>query len=549
MASLDVRDDRFTSWAKPLAVAEQSGKVLALVGVLEEHGSDHFDLVRFTANGKVDTTFGSSGRVRIDVRQVTQNATLRVLTNGKLEFAGVIGGQITMARFSANGTPDDSLVPGGVKFMRLGAPELAGGNKFTNGPQSLAMESDGSLAVVAEAYDRTSPDYQKNSDALRPKVIRFTVNGKLDKNFSGDAVADDLAGKDHSLISIALPGDGEIVVGGASYVHIDENNSAALALIGRFKPDGTLDKSFGRGAYQASQGIGDSVISQLALSGPFGNEIGAIAGTTRLYVFARINGKPLKEYGQVGILLRHQLPSGLTGPIFNQLAFDQQDRLLVVDDGTIGRVVDHPTSEGSTSEGTLTIAGSSPNDTIRVTQTPDNRLVVSRDSIVTTYEPNQVNNLYIASGSGDDRIVVGSGKLSGDKVDQPLVGHHVTVNGGSGNDDITLITRNSDISVLAGDGDDRVQVNYTDRHYAAIVHGENGNDYLGGGAGAQSLYGDGGDDSLFGAGGSDRLDGGDGDDLIVSKDGEKDLLFGGRGNESALIDNGLDVLDGIESVS
>jgi Ca2+-binding RTX toxin-like protein len=102
---------------------------------------------------------------------------------------------------------------------------------------------------------------------------------------------------------------------------------------------------------------------------------------------------------------------------------------------------------------------------------------------------------------------------------------------------------------LAGDGDDRVQVNYTDRHYAAIVHGENGNDYLGGGAGAQSLYGDGGDDSLFGAGGSDRLDGGDGDDLIVSKDGEKDLLFGGRGNESALIDNGLDVLDGIESVS
>ncbi len=42
------------------------------------------------------------------------------------------------------------------------------------------------------------------------------------------------------------------------------------------------------------------------------------------------------------------------------------------------------------------------------------------------------------------------------------------------------------------------------------------------------------------------LEGGDGADTLISKDGRRDVVRGGEGNDSARIDQGLDVVTGVE---
>ena len=64
-----------------------------------------------------------------------------------------------------------------------------------------------------------------------------------------------------------------------------------------------------------------------------------------------------------------------------------------------------------------------------------------------------------------------------------------------------------------------------------IVIGGPGNDKIDGGSGFDLLYGDAGNDSF------------------AAKDGTRDTLSGGAGNDRGTVDKGKDVVTGIEKVS
>ncbi len=148
-------------------------------------------------------------------------------------------------------------------------------------------------------------------------------------------------------------------------------------------------------------------------------------------------------------------------------------------------------------------------------------------SIHSRFQQNQ-HRLFVTADDGDDNVVISrdaGGQLfvNGDAIDGATVASTdlIRVNGGDGNDAITLDETNGPLP-------------------AAQLFGGDGNDTLTGGSGDDQLSGQDGNDSLFGRGGGDSLAGGAGDDFIAGGAGN-DTMFGGDGNDFVDGDQGADV--------
>jgi len=139
-----------------------------------------------------------------------------------------------------------------------------------------------------------------------------------------------------------------------------------------------------------------------------------------------------------------------------------------------------------------------------------------------------LHRLFVTAGDGDNNVVVsrdiaGHLLVNGTTVEgSPTVADTdlIRVNGGDGNDVITLDEANG---VLP----------------AAELNGGDGNDTLTGGSGDDVISGQSGNDSLFGAAGADTLSGGSGNDFIAGGAGN-DTLSGGDGNDFLDGDQGAD---------
>ncbi|MGZ8189974.1 MAG: calcium-binding protein [Methylococcaceae bacterium] len=182
---------------------------------------------------------------------------------------------------------------------------------------------------------------------------------------------------------------------------------------------------------------------------------------------------------------------------------------------------------------------------------------------------------FINGGAGNDTLYGESGDdyLNGDIGNDTLVGDtgYDTLNGGKG-DDILIDT---EATISGGDGIDTLIANYSQLSYngAGIHLGFNGestirersqgdviikfdgiekldvtgtqsNDYLIGGAYADTLKGGDGDDDLIGAAGNDVLNGG----------ADADIMSGGLGNDLYVVDSSGDIVgeasgEGIDSVN
>jgi Ca2+-binding RTX toxin-like protein len=135
--------------------------------------------------------------------------------------------------------------------------------------------------------------------------------------------------------------------------------------------------------------------------------------------------------------------------------------------------------------------------------------------------------------------------LSGDDTDNNIaisrdLGGHLLGNGNAIDGDPTVA--NTDlIRVNGGDGNDTITLDETNGTLpAALLFGGDGNDTLTGGSGNDELLGQEGNDSLSGRGGADLLSGGGGNDFIAGGAGN-DTLFGGDGDDFLDGDQGADI--------
>ena len=202
------------------AVAVQpDGKIVAA-----GYAANDFALTRYNANGTLDTSFGTGGRVRTDIGGGEDKAyALALQSDGKIVVAGeaVVSGttEFAVARYNADGTPDTGFGSDGKATVGFGNADRA---------RAVAIDNSGKIVVAG---------YSLNIIA----VARYNADGTLDTSFSSDGKLTTRIANSTSVDrahAVAVQSNNKIVVAGQT------NSDAALV---RYNNDGSLDTSFGSG--------------------------------------------------------------------------------------------------------------------------------------------------------------------------------------------------------------------------------------------------------------------------------------------------------------
>lgn len=195
-------------------------------------------LVRFSAQGVVDQSFGQGGiaafilpnGVRLDAE-----TPLALQANGDVVLAGhsYPGGtaDFSVTRYNPDGTLDSSFGGDGTVTV-----DVAGGNDRA---RTVMQQADGKLLIAGTS---DYGDTEVGDGNLNFSVVRLNADGSLDTSFGngGKALFDFEGGRD-GVQTITLLDDGKILLTGSA--QNTEGNADFAAL--RLNADGTLDTSFG----------------------------------------------------------------------------------------------------------------------------------------------------------------------------------------------------------------------------------------------------------------------------------------------------------------
>jgi uncharacterized delta-60 repeat protein len=168
-------------------------------------GNFNFALVRYNADGSLDTTFHSTGIVTTNFGQLDDIHAAALQADGKIVAAGstFIGGKVdlALARFTADGSLDTRFGTAGQVTTDLG-----GVNQSAN---SVVIQPDGKL-VIAGVYAPNGP-----SEFF---LARYTSSGTLDPTFGNNGkvlTPFDPTSNAGAASLVQLP-DGTFVAGGSA---------------------------------------------------------------------------------------------------------------------------------------------------------------------------------------------------------------------------------------------------------------------------------------------------------------------------------------------
>ncbi|TKB90336.1 MAG: tandem-95 repeat protein [Nitrospira sp.] len=222
-------------------IIQPDGKIL-VGGYSDSGGSDDFSLVRYSADGTLDTSFGGGDGVAF--AGIVGRAEAMVLqADGKVVLSGYTttgGYQVCLVRFNADGTLDTSF----------GGGDGIASSGVSGNAKDVVVQADGTFLVAADL---------SNSNF---NLMRFNSDGSLDTSFGGGSgyVSTDLAGGNDRADSLTIQSDGKVLLLGFGF----NGTSFDVALV-RYNSDGSLDTSF--------NGTGKVLTDFGANSSDMGNEV------------------------------------------------------------------------------------------------------------------------------------------------------------------------------------------------------------------------------------------------------------------------------------
>lgn len=193
-----------------------------------------FALARFNADGTPDQTFGTGGKVTtyLGLNDPVQVQAIAVQPDGKIIAGGWAYSDFTVVRYNANGSLDTSF--NGTGIVRTGFEEPF--VSFDN-LEDLILQPDGKIIAVGSAYTYVPPG---NAQRVDFTVVRYNTDGSLDTTFNASGKVKLTFGNGHAWANGgALRPDGKIVVTGRTQTY-------ALGAA-RLNPDGSPDLTFGTG--------------------------------------------------------------------------------------------------------------------------------------------------------------------------------------------------------------------------------------------------------------------------------------------------------------
>ena len=498
-----------------------------------------FALARYTANGTLDKTFGSGGKVVTDfggngasgIEALALDAQGRIVVAGYTvvgqDSAGMPVTNFALARYTTNGTLDKTFGSGGEVATSFGADD----GDLANG---LVIQPDGKIVAAGQVLNG---DTGANAFAL----VRYTAGGSLDTTFgTGGTVATDFRGNGNSGINaVALDGQGRIVVAGYTHEGSFALSSAPTFAVARYTSTGSLDKTFGsggeiatgfQGAWVSALGIARGANGQLLVVGGFFDFAGAGGQGDFALVRYSAGGGLDKSFGSGG-----RVSTAFTAPVNSTFAAAaaQADGKLLVVGGVFGtpdnlgilrlnKAGSRDTSFGTGGQVLAAVSLPDPGDHVQgVAVQPDGKILV-----VVTYTPTgSQGNAYVsllrfnANGTvdtgfgkgGQTALVQLPGRQPGGRVGVPVTGVLVQPDGkivvGPDTDSLDLVRFNKDGSLDTGfgtghSGTVRTAIPATD--FTGLALQPDGKIVVAGSANSLTLarYNtDGSPDKTFGAGG------------------------------------------------
>ncbi|MCP4900973.1 MAG: hypothetical protein GY906_28730, partial [bacterium] len=190
--------------------------------------NNDFALVRYNADGTLDTSFSGDGMVTTAIGSGDDKGfSVAVQADGKILMSGESHNgsdyDVALVRYNADGTLDTSFSSDGLLTTAIGSGDERG--------RSVTLQSDGKILVAGNSHNGTNNDFA---------LVRYNADGTLDTSFSGDGFLTTAIGSgDESVRSVTVQADGKILMAGESYNGSDRD----FALV-RYNSDGSLDKTF-----------------------------------------------------------------------------------------------------------------------------------------------------------------------------------------------------------------------------------------------------------------------------------------------------------------
>ena len=220
---------------------QPNGKIVVVGRVVDEVlGYSYFGVARYNPGGALDPSFSGDGLDVAGGGDYGPGATgVAIQPDGKIVVVGsdevLTGANFVVGRTKPNGTRDESWVGGRTNF---------GGRSYAS---DVAIQPDGKIVVAGSALG----DFA---------VARYNRNGSLDKSFSGDGrQLTPFAAGDARARGLRIQSNGKIVVAG---------HAGGKFAVARYKPNGSLDKSFSGDGRRVSPFFGsDSSLFDVAFLG------------------------------------------------------------------------------------------------------------------------------------------------------------------------------------------------------------------------------------------------------------------------------------------
>lgn len=199
-------------------VAIQSDGRIVVAGYSRGSGGlNDIAVVRYNADGSLDTTFNGTGKVRTDfggsAGSDDKGHSIMIQSDGKIIVVGMTSSMnnanIALVRYNANGSLDTTFHGTGKVTADFGAMEIG---------YAGALQADGRIVVVGTSASELEPVHLTKQDMA---VARFNTDGSADTTFGGSGLVTTAIGIDQDrAFGVAMQSDGKIVVVG------DTRNSA-----------------------------------------------------------------------------------------------------------------------------------------------------------------------------------------------------------------------------------------------------------------------------------------------------------------------------------
>jgi uncharacterized delta-60 repeat protein len=207
---------------------QADGKIV-VAGYSNQSGSSiDFALVRYNADGSLDTSFSGDGMQTTAIGSAEDYLFgVAIQADGKIVVTGWSGvvptsSSVAVARYNADGSLDTSFSGDGKLTTVIGS---VGSSAY-----SVAIQADGKI-VVAGGSSSGNVDFA---------LVRYNTDGSLDTSFSGDGIVTTAVGSfNEQAYAVAIQPNGKIVAAGMG---IAVNNFDFA--VARYNTDGSLDTSF-----------------------------------------------------------------------------------------------------------------------------------------------------------------------------------------------------------------------------------------------------------------------------------------------------------------